>query len=53
MISKYLKVRKKLVNTEILNQNSYEVISDLLIKNGIKFSKGITKDIEETIKMLK
>jgi nucleoside-diphosphate-sugar epimerase len=53
MISKYLKVRKKLVNTEILNQNSYEVISDLLIKNGIKFSKSITKDIEETIKMLK
>ena len=53
IISKYIKIKKIFVNTEILNQNSYEVMSDILIKNGLNFSKSISKDVKETIKLLK
>ncbi len=52
IISTYIKVKKKFVNTQILNQNSYEVISDILIKNKIKFSKNINNDIKQTLKIL-
>ncbi|MDB4812331.1 SDR family oxidoreductase [Candidatus Pelagibacter sp.] len=52
MISKFQNIKKKFVNTEILNQNSYEVISDVLIKKKIIFSKTIEKDIKQTIKIL-
>ncbi len=52
IISKFIKVKKKFVNTEILNQNSYEVLSDKLMKTGLKFSKSISKDVEQTIKIL-
>ena len=52
IISKFIKLEKKFVNTKILNQNSYEVISDLLIKKGIKFSKNIDKDVAKTLKIL-
>ena len=53
IISKYIKIKKIFVNTEILNQNSYEVISDVLIKKGLNFSKSISKDVGQTIKILK
>ena len=52
MIESNLNVTKKFVNTEILNQNSYEVISDKLYRNGLKFNDGILKDIKETLKLL-
>lgn len=52
LIEKNKKTKKKFVNTEILNQNSYEVISDKLIKLGLKFDKDIKKDIFETLKLL-
>ena len=53
VIRKYTKVKKKFVNTEILNQNSYEVISDSLISKGLKLNHSITKNIEDTLKILK
>ena len=53
VIKKYTKVKKKFVNTEILNQNSYEVISDSLISKGLKLNHSITKNIEDTLKILK
>jgi len=53
IISKYVKVKIKLVNTKILNQNSYKVESDILKKKGVKFSKNISRDVKETIKILK
>ena len=52
MISKRVKIKKKYVNTEILNQNSYEVISDKLNFLGLKFTNDIKKDIYETLKLL-
>ena len=52
MISKRIKIKKKYVNTEILNQNSYEVISDKLNFLGLKFTNDIKKDIYETLKLL-
>ena len=52
MISKKVKIKKKYVNTEILNQNSYEVISDKLNFLGLKFTNDIKKDIYETLKIL-
>ncbi len=52
IISKFINLKKKFVNTKILNQNSYEVISDLLIKKGMRFSKSIDKEVEETLKIL-
>lgn len=51
-IENFKKTKKKFVNTEILNQNSYEVISDKLLKLGIKFDKDIKKDIYKTLKLL-
>ena len=51
-IENFKKTKKKFVNTEILNQNSYEVISDKLINLGIKFDKDIKKDILKTLKLL-
>ncbi len=52
LIEKFKKTKKKFVNTEILNQNSYEVISDKLLKLGVKFDKDIKKDIFKTLKLL-
>ena len=52
LISKYKKTKKIFVNTEILNQNSYEVLSDRLNKLGVKFSNSIEKDVIKTLKML-
>ena len=52
LIEIFKKTKKKFVNTEILNQNSYEVISDKLLKLGVKFNKGIKKDIFKTLKLL-
>ena len=52
MISKRIKIKRKYVNTEILNQNSYEVVSDKLNFLGLKFTNDIKKDIYETLKLL-
>lgn len=52
LIEIFKKTKKKFVNTEILNQNSYEVISDKLLKLGVKFNKDIKKDIFKTLKLL-
>ena len=51
MISKIKRVKKRFVNSQILNQNSYEVISDKLIKY-INFSKNINNDIKKTLNLL-
>ena len=51
MISNKIKVKKKFVNTKILNQNSYEVVSDKLIEHGLKFSENIQVDINKTLKL--
>jgi len=53
IISKFTKVKKKFVNTEILNQNSYEVISDSLLRRGFKFSKNISQDVKNTLEILR
>ena len=53
IISKFTKVKKKFVNTEILNQNSYEVISDSLLRSGFKFSRDISQDIKNTLEILR
>ena len=52
LIEIFKKAKKKFVNTEILNQNSYEVISDKLLKLGLKFDKSIKKDVFKTLKLL-
>lgn len=51
IISKIKKVKKRFVNSQILNQNSYEVISDKLMKY-INFSKNINNDIKKTLNLL-
>lgn len=53
LIEKYQKTKKVFVDTKILNQNSYEVVSDKLKKLGLKFKKGIEMDIFKTLKILK
>ena len=53
IISKFTKVKKIFVNTEILNQNSYEVISDSLLRRGFKFSKNISQDVKNTLEILR
>jgi len=50
-ISRMKKVKKNFVDTKILNQNSYEVISDKLTRY-INFSKSIQEDIKKTLKHL-
>ena len=52
MISKNIRIKKRYVNTKILNQNSYEVISDKLKVLGLKFTNNIQKDINKTLKLL-
>ncbi len=51
MISKIKKVKKKFINSQILNQNSYEVVSDKLMKY-INFSTNINNDIKKTLNLL-
>ena len=51
MISKIKKVKKRFINSQILNQNSYEVVSDKLAKY-INFSNNINNDIKKTLKLL-
>lgn len=52
MIEKKIQIKKKFVNTEILNQNSYEVISDKLIELGIHLKSNINEEIKKTLKIL-
>lgn len=52
MIEKKIQVKKKFVNTEILNQNSYEVKSDKLMKMGIYLNSDIGDEIKKTLKIL-
>ncbi len=52
MIEKKIQIKKKFVNTEILNQNSYEVISDKLIELGIHLKSNISDEIKKTLKIL-
>ncbi len=52
LIETFKKTKKIFVNTEILNQNSYEVISDKLQKLDIKLGSSIKKDIFKTLKKL-
>ena len=42
----------KFIDTEILNQNSYEVISDGISKKGIKLNPNILNDIKRTLDVL-
>ena len=52
-IKKYKKkIRIKFVNTKILNQKSYVVIPDLIIKKGFVFKGNIEKEIKKTIRLL-
>jgi UDP-glucose 4-epimerase len=52
MIEKKIQIKKKFVNTEILNQNSYEVKSDKLIELGIHLKSNISEEIKKTLKIL-
>jgi UDP-glucose 4-epimerase len=47
------KVEIKYVDTEIMNQLSYEVLCEKFCEKGFKFTGSIGKNIEETIKLLK
>jgi nucleoside-diphosphate-sugar epimerase len=47
------KVEIKYVDTEIMNQLSYEVLCERFCQKGFKFGGSIAKSIEETIKLLK
>ncbi len=51
MISKIKKTKIKFVNSEILNQNSYEVDSDKL-KKFMSFSKSIELEVKKTLNLL-
>ena len=52
IIEKKIQIKKKFVNTEILNQNSYEVKSDKLIELGIHLRSNIGEEIKKTLKIL-
>ena len=52
MIKQFTKVKMKFIDTEILNQNSYEVISDGISKKGIKLNPNILNDIKRTLDVL-
>ena len=51
-IEKFKKIKKSFVNTKILNQLSYEVISDRLIKLDFKFYGKIFSSIKSIIKKI-
>ena len=51
-IEKLKKIKKSFVNTEILNQLSYEVHSDRLIDLKFKFNGNLFSSINKTIKKL-
>jgi nucleoside-diphosphate-sugar epimerase len=51
-IEKFKKIKKSFVNTKILNQLSYEVVSDRLIKLDFKFYGKIFSSIKSTIKKI-
>ncbi len=53
LIEKFKKTKKIFVSTKILNQNSYEVISDKLNNLGLNFKKDIKIEIFKTLKILK
>ena len=56
IINKIKKYKKKIivkfVNTKILNQKSYVVIPDEIIKKGFKFKGNVEAEIKKTIKLL-
>jgi len=52
MIEKKIHIKKKFVDSEILNQNSYEVKSDKLMKMGIYLNSNIGEEIKKTLKIL-
>lgn len=52
-IQKSIKIKKEFVNTKILNQYSYEVISDELIRLNFSFKGNILKNIKKIIMKLK
>jgi len=51
-IEKFKKIKKSFVNTKILNQLSYEVISDRLVKLKFKFYGDIFSSIKSMIKKI-
>lgn len=51
-IKKYKKIKINYVQTKMLNQFSYEVHSDKIIKYGFKFKGKIFKDIKNLLKNL-
>ncbi|MEN6386587.1 MAG: SDR family oxidoreductase [Phycisphaerales bacterium] len=54
MIQQHIKkVEIKYVDTEIMNQLSYEVLCERFCEKGFKISGSIAKNIDETIKLLK
>ena len=46
------KLKIKFVNTKILNQKSYVVIPDEIIKRGFKFNGLVKNEIKKTLKKL-
>ena len=52
-LQKLIKIKKKFVNTKILNQFSYEVESDRLKNLKFKFKGNLFKVLKQTINKLK